>query len=76
MFLDSERIPGVAMDEYLTTYEISMLRWHRDKSQPASMKPDCSTAQAILAKLQYLARNGDGAFSITSKGLKLLANAK
>jgi hypothetical protein len=64
------------LDEYLTTYEISVVRWHRDKSQPASMNCDCSAAQAILAKLQFLARSDDGAFSITSKGLKLLANVK
>ena len=63
------------MDEYLTTYEIDVLRWHTDQPQPASMNPDCRAAQAILAKLEYLERNGDGAFNITSKGLKRLAMA-
>jgi hypothetical protein len=61
------------MDEYLTTYEIGVLRWHTNKPQPASMNPDCRAAQAILAKLQYLARNDDSVFSITSKGLRRLA---
>lgn len=62
------------MIEEFEPYEIDTLRWHRDKSRKESDNADRMDSQICLARLGYLTRSDDGRFSITTKGLKLLAS--
>jgi hypothetical protein len=64
---------GKAMNDHLTQYELEVLHWHKGRPQSASGSEDRREAQHILTDLCYLVRSDEGTFSITSKGLRRLA---
>jgi hypothetical protein len=62
------------MNDHLTAYELEVLRYHKDRPQGTSGNEDRREAQNILAGMRYLTRSDEGMFSITSKGLRRLAD--
>lgn len=64
------------MPDEVPRFELDVLRWHREHPRPASADPDRQDAQLWLAMAGYLTRSEDGVFSITTKGIRLLAKCK
>jgi hypothetical protein len=64
------------MDCEIPSFELNVLRWHKDRPRIDSDNFDRRDAQLWLAMTGFLGRNDDGEFSITTRGIRVLATCK